>query len=181
VLPSGERIAEDIEVVLHGLSGVVLPSGERIAEDIEVVLHGLSGVVLPTGERIAEDIEVVLHGLGVVLPSGERIAEDVEVVLHGPSAVVLPQPGVPRKMHVHRQTGNSSIAGISKLLAPDRALLARHHTHAWLTPPLLVACATYCLRCAFPIRNGGSVPRGADAPALGCMRDVLPAVCVSDS
>jgi hypothetical protein len=99
-----------------------------------------------------------------VLPSGERIAEDVEVVLHGPSAVVLPQPGVPRKMHVHRQTGNSSIAGISKLLAPDRALLARHHTHAWLTPPLLVACATYCLRCAFPIRNGGSVPRGADAP-----------------
>jgi hypothetical protein len=63
--------------------------------------------VLPSGERIAEDIEVVLHGpSGVVLPSGERIAEDVEVVLHGLSAVVLPQPGVPRKLHVHRQTGN---------------------------------------------------------------------------
>ncbi len=28
----------------HGLSGVVLPSGKQIAEDIEVVLHGLSAV-----------------------------------------------------------------------------------------------------------------------------------------
>ncbi len=62
----------------------------------------------PSGKQIAEDIEVVLHGLsGVVLPSGEQIAEDIEVVLHGFSGVVLPQPGVPRKMHVHRQTGNS--------------------------------------------------------------------------
>jgi hypothetical protein len=132
---------------------VVLPSSKQIAEDVEVVLHGPSGVVLPSGERIAEDIEVVLHGFsGVVLLSGEQIAEDVEVVLHGLSAVVLPQPGVPRKMHVHRQTGNSSIAGIGKLLAPDRALLARYHTHAWLTPP-----------------------------APDCMRDILPAMCVSDS
>ena len=87
-----------------------------------------------------------------MLPSREQIAEDVEVVLHGPSAVVLPQPGVPRKMHVHRQTGNSSIAGIGKLLAPDRALLARYHTHAWLTPA-----------------------------APGCMCDMSPAMCVSDS
>jgi hypothetical protein len=33
-----------------------------------------------------------------------------------------------------------------------------------LRPPLLVACATHRLRCAFPIRNGGCFPRGADAP-----------------
>jgi hypothetical protein len=40
--------------------------------------------------------------------------------------------------------------------------------HGGLTPPLLVACATYRLRCAFPIRNGGSVPRGAYAPRSWC-------------
>jgi hypothetical protein len=101
---------------------------------------------------------------GVVLPSGEGIAEDIEVVLHGPSAVVLSQPGEPRKMHVHRQTGNSSIAGIGKLPAPDRHCWRATTPTPGLGQPLLVACATYRLRCAFPIRNGEAYPRGADAP-----------------
>jgi hypothetical protein len=46
-------------------------------------------------------------------------------------------------------------------------VLDRTRTLAWhggLRPPLLVACATCRLRCAFPIRNGGCFPRGADTP-----------------
>ncbi len=38
------------------------------------------------------------------------------------------------------------------------------HLTGGLRSPLLVACATYRLRCAFPIRNSGCSPRGAYAP-----------------
>jgi hypothetical protein len=38
------------------------------------------------------------------------------------------------------------------------------HPTERLRPPLVAACATYRVRYAFPIRNGGCVPRGAYAP-----------------